>query len=155
MTRLMTVSTEIIRDTLEQYNNVKYIVEKKEEALAKLIKNREEREKNNPKAFDTNLIGSMIEQIAKKNKEMEDQLKHDIDRMNYQLMIVDVQLSMLKKECRDVIQVKYIENNTWEYTAKHVGMSVATCRRKATDGIQMLADALTKEFENSDIQGIA
>lgn len=151
----MTITLKIIKETLEQYNDMKYVVERKEAALARLIKNREDREKNISKTFDSYFIGSMREQIAKKNMEWEEELKHDIEKMNYQLTMIDIKLYILKKECRDVIQVKYIEHNTWEYTSKHLGMSIATCRRRATEGIQLLVDAFKKEFEHDNIQGIA
>lgn len=146
-------------ECLERYLESKSMLESKITLLIRLRKDRcnKEREISIPSAqYDeipakTNKVSSKVEEIAIKNIQLELDLEEEIDSLTYYINRIDIKMAELKEEWQQLIRLKYIEGNTWEYIAYKTGQSESTCRREARKALEALMHGLVGEKSYIDL----
>lgn len=98
-----------------------------------------------------NKITSKVEEIAIKNAQLELDLEEKIEALNYYVSRIDMGLEEIKPLWKEVLVLKYLEENTWEYTVRKAGLSDSTCKRYAKEGIRALADKLVGQKSYIDL----
>ena len=98
-----------------------------------------------------NKATSKVEEIAIKNAQLELDLEEKIEALSYYVNRIDMGLDEIKPIWKEVLVVKYLEENTWAYTERKVGLSESTCKRYAKDGIKALADKLAGQKSYIDL----
>ena len=145
---------------LEEYKNNKEMLESKVRMLNKLKENRKNRVEGETGVgairYDVistknNKVVSKVEQIAIKNVQLELDLEEQIEVLDYYVKRIDIALEEIKPIWKEVLVIKYLEENTWEYTERKVGLSDSTCKRYAKKGIKALADKFAKEKSYIDL----
>lgn len=146
-------------ECLENYKEYRVKLESKKEFLKKLKSEREHRDREvgiKNIAYDevpakTNKVTSIVEKIAIKNIQIELDLEEEIDSLQYYLLSIDLSLLEIKKEWRDILELKYIGGYTWDYVVRKMGLSESTCRRYAGKGIKTLADKIKGDESYIDL----
>ena len=148
---------------LEEYKANKDMLEANIKLLKKLKENRKNRVEG--ETGETGVTGirydvipaknnkviSKVEEIAIKNAQLELDLEEKIEALSYYVNRIDMALEEIKPVWKEVLILKYLEGNTWEYTERKVGLSDSTCRRYAKVGIKALADKLAGQKSYIDL----
>ena len=146
-------------ECLENYKEYRAKLESKKEFLKKLKNEREHKDREvgiKSITYDevpakTNKVTSIVEKIAIKNIQMELDLEEEIDSLQFYLNRIDLSLLDIKKEWRDVLELKHIEGYTWDYVTRKLGLSESTCRRYGEKGIKALADKIKGDESYIDL----
>ncbi|MDA3732053.1 hypothetical protein PBV87_11225 [Niameybacter massiliensis] len=146
-------------ECLENYREYKERLELKKGFLKKLKSERENNDREadiKSTAYDvtpakTNKVTSIVEKIAIKNIQMEVDLEDEIDSLQFYIRRIDLSLMDLKKEWRDILELKYIGGYTWEYVTRKMGLSESTCRRYSEKGIKALANKIKGDESYIDL----
>lgn len=148
------------KQCLEEYRANKEILDSNIKLLNKLKENRKNRVEGETGVtgirYDVipaknNKVTSKVEEIAIKNAQLELDLEEKIESLSYYINRIDMALDEIKPIWKEVLTVKYIEENTWEYTEIKVGLSESTCKRYAKSGIKALADKLAGQNSYIDL----
>lgn len=145
---------------LEEYKANREMLESNIKLLKKLKDNRKNRVEGETGVtgirYDVlsaknNKVTSKVEEIAIKNAQLELDLDEKIEALRYYVNRIDMGLEEIKPVWKEVLVLKYLEENTWEYTVRKAGLSESTCKRYAKDGIIALADRLAGQKSYIDL----
>ena len=145
---------------LEEYKTNKEMLEANIKLLKKLKENRKNRLEGETGVtcirYDVipaknNKITSKVEEIAIKNAQLEIDLEEKIEALSYYVNRIDMGLQEIKPIWKEVLVIKYLEENTWDYTVIKAGLSESTCKRYAKEGIKALADKLAGQKSYIDL----